>query len=164
METSHRTETQHLNTNVYPEVVSETKHLVNPQAILWAIIAVVLYIIYSQQPEKDTTLGIIQITLVIGFAVLAIVKFFASDHKLTYNPTGSAIAHEERYYNIALERDILQCIREGNTSRLNALKTDDAGGIQVETLKSKDNVFTAVRMQKYHLEGYRPLTEWVVMP
>ena len=164
MELSNHTEAQRLNTNVYPEVVNETKHLVSPQAILWAIIAVVLYIIYSQQPDKGTTLGIIQITLVFGFAVLAIVKFFTCSHKLTYAPTGSAITHEERYYNIALEGDILQCIREGNISHLYAFKTDDTGGLLVETLQSEDNAFTAVRIQKYHLEGYRPLTEWIVMP
>lgn len=164
MEILHHTETQQSSTNVYPELVNETKHIINPQAILWGIIAVVLYAIYSQQPEKSSTIGIIQITLIIGFTVLAIVKLFSCSHKLTYIPTGSTISHEERYYNIALEGDILQCIREGNTSRLNALKTDDCGGIQVETLKSKDKAFTAVRMQKYHLEGYRPQTGWVVMP
>jgi hypothetical protein len=54
-------------------------------------------------------------------------------------------------------------MKEGNTSRLNALKTDDAGGILVEALESKNGVFTAVHMQKYCPEGYRPETDWVVM-
>jgi hypothetical protein len=54
-------------------------------------------------------------------------------------------------------------LKEHNTSRLNALKTDDTGGILVETLESKDKTFTALRMQKYCPEGYRPETGWVVM-
>ena len=163
MENLSRAEAPCLNTSAYPEEVSVTKSVVSPQALLWALIALVLYVIYSQQPDKGTTLGIIQITLIISCAVLAIVKFFIGDHKLTYTPTGSSIAHEERYYNITLESDIRQCMREGNASRLRALKTDDSGGILIETLASKDKAFTAVRMQKYSPEGYRPETQWVVM-
>ena len=64
MEISHNTEAQSLNTTAYPESVSETKSIINPQSLLWALIAIVLFAIYYQQPEKDTTLGIIQITLV----------------------------------------------------------------------------------------------------
>ena len=147
----------------YPEVVSEVKNAVNAQSLFWTLIAVVLFVIYRQQPERDTTLGIIQITIVLVFAVLALVKLFMGCRKLVYTPTGSPITRAEKYYNIALENDIRQCMKEGNTSRLNALKTDDAGGILVEALESKDGVFTAVRMQKYCPEGYRPETDWVVM-
>jgi hypothetical protein len=43
------------------------------------------------------------------------------------------------------------------------LKTDDAGGIMVEVLVSKDKSFTAMCMQKYSLEGYHPVTQWVVI-
>ena len=76
MEISHNTEAQSLNTTAYPESVSETKSAINPQALLWALIAIVLFAIYYQQHEKDTTLGIIQITLVLVCAVLAIAKLF----------------------------------------------------------------------------------------
>jgi len=164
MEISNNTEANVLTTTAYPEAVSETKSVINPQALLWALIAVVLLVIYRQQPDKDSTLGIIQVTLVLVCAVLAIVKLFAGSRKLTYVPTGSPIEKSDKYYNLNLESDIRQCLKESNTSRLNALKTDDAGGILVETLESKDKAFTAVRMQKYCPEGYRPETEWVVMP
>jgi len=147
----------------YPECIQESKSNHRVQSLLWALIAVVLFIIYRQQPDKDTTLGIIQITLVIVSAVWAVVKFFVGDCKLTYAPTNSPVEKTEKYYNLNLEGDIRQCLKEHNTSRLNALKTDDAGGILVETLESKDKAFTALRMQKYCPEGYRPETGWVVM-
>lgn len=162
METVNNMEAKNLNTTVYPEAVSETKSVLNPQSLLWALIAVVLFVIYRQQPDKDSTLGIIQITLVLVCAVLALVKLFAGSRKLIYTPTGSPVAKTDKYYNLALENDIRQCLKEGNSSRLNALKTDDAGGILVETLEAKDKTFTAVRMQKYCPEGYRPETEWIV--
>ena len=163
MEISNNTEAQNLNETAYPEVINEIKSIINPQSLLWTLIAVVLFVIYRQQPDKGTTLGIIQITLVLVCAVLALVKLFAGGRKLIYTPTNSQVDRTEKYYNIALEGDIRQCMKEGNTSRLNALKTDDAGGILVETLESKDKVFMAVRMQKYCPEGYRPETDWVVM-
>ena len=147
----------------YPECVIESKSNNRAQALLWALIAVVLFIIYRQQPDKDTTLGIVQISLVILFTVLAVVKLFVGDRKLTYVPTNSPVEKTEKYYNLTLESDIRQCLKEHNTSRLNALKTDDTGGILVETLESKDKAFTALRMQKYCPEGYRPETGWVVM-
>ena len=147
----------------YPECVIESKSNNRAQALLWALIAIVLFVIYRQQPDKDTTLGIVQISLVILFTVLAIVKFFVGDRKLTYAPTNSPVEKTERYYNLTLESDIRQCLKEHNTSRLNALKTDNTGGILVETLESKDKAFTALRMQKYCPEGYRPETGWVVM-
>ena len=163
MEISNNTEAQSLNETVYPEVINESKSIVNPQSLLWTLIAVVLFIIYRQQPDKDTTLGIIQITLVLVCAVLALVKLFAGGRRLIYTPTNSPVDRTEKYYSLALEGDIRKCVKEGNASRLNALKTDDAGGILVETLESKDKVFMAVRMQKYCPEGYRPETGWVVI-
>ena len=164
MEISNITEAQSLNTTTaYPEAVSETKSAINPQSLLWALIAVVLFVIYRQQPDKDSTLGIIQITLVLVCAVLALVKLFVGTRRLTYTPTNSPVVKTEKYYNLTLENDIRQCLKEGNSSRLNALKTDDVGGILVETLESKDKTFTAVRMQKYCPEGYRPETGWVVL-
>lgn len=163
MEILHNAEVQNLNTDVYPESVSETRSALNAQVLLWTLIAVVLFVIYYQQPDKDTTLGIIQVTLVIVCAVLAIVKLFTGGRKLTYTPTNSPVARTEKYYNIALEDDLRQCLKEGNSSRLNALKTDDAGGILIEILESKDKAFIAVRMHKYCPEGYRPDTEWVVL-
>ena len=164
METLHTAEAQCLEISAYPEMVCETKSAINPQALLWALIAGVLYVIYHQQPDKGSTLGIIQLTIIIASVVMAVVKLFVGNHKLVYIPTGSPVVREERYYNLVVESDIRQCLREGNTSRLKALKTDDAGGIMVEVLVSKDRVFTAMRMQKYCPEGYRPETAWKVMP
>lgn len=163
MENLNNTEAQCLNTTTYPESITETKSAFNPQVLLWALIAIVLFVIYRQQPDKDSTLGILQITLIGVCAVLAIVKLFVGGNKLTYTPTNSPVARTEKSYNIAMESDIRQCLKEGNTSRLNALKTDDAGGILVEMLQSKDNAFTAARMHKYCPEGYRPETEWYVL-
>ena len=163
MEISNNTKAQDLNTSAYPESVSETQSPINLQALLWALIAAVLFVIYYQQPEKDTMLSIIQITLVIVCVVLTIVKLFSGTRQLTYTPTGSPVKRTEEYYNVMLENDIRQCLNEGNVSRLNALKTDSAGGILVEKLESADKTFTAARMQKYHPEGYRPTTEWVVL-
>lgn len=163
MEISNKTEVQDLFTTAYPESISETKSVINLQVVLWTLIAVVLFAIYYQQPDKDTTLGYIQLTLVIVCAVLAIVKSFNGNHRLIYTPTGSPVTKTEEYYNIALENDIHQCLNEGNTSRLNALQTDSAGGILIEWLKSRDNTFIAARMQKYYPEGYRPTTGWVVL-
>lgn len=160
METSHNEEACSLIQSVYPNSVEKAKQYINPQALLWALIAVVLFVIYNQQPEKDNTLSIIQLTLVILCTVLAIVKLFTGNRRLIYKPTGSPIVRKERYYSISLEGDIRQCLKEHNTSRLNALKTDETGGILIETLESKDKAFTAVRMQKYCPEGYKPETEW----
>ena len=164
METLHTAEVQCLDTTSYPEMVCETKSAINPQALLWALIAGVLYVIYHQQPDKGSTLCIMQLTIIIISVLMAIIKFFSGGHKLTYIPTGSPVVREERYYNLVIESDIRQCLREGNTSRLKALKTDDVGGILVEMLVSKDKAFTAMRMQKYCPEGYRPETPWKVMP
>lgn len=163
MENLHNAETRRVNRGEYPEKVNDTKSIINLQAPIWALIAVVLYVIYRQQPDKNSALGIVQLTIIAVSALMAIIKLFAGSHKLTYAPTGSPIAHEERYYNLALESDIRECLREGNISRLNALKTDDAGGIMVELLASKDKRFLAMRMQKYCPEGYRPETSWVTM-
>lgn len=163
MEISNNMEVQDLNTTTYPDSVNETKSVFNPQALLWALIAIVFFAIYYQQPEKDTTLGIMQIILVIMCAVLAVIKLCSGNRKLTYTPTGSPVVLSDEYYNVTLEDDIRQCLKEGNISRLNALKTDDSGGIQIEKLESKDKIFTAVRMYKYYPEGYRPVTGWVVL-
>lgn len=163
MENLQNIETQNLNITQYPEQIKETKSAIHSQALLWALIATVLSVIYYQQPDKDSTLCIVQLTLIGVCALLAIIKFLVGDRKLTYRPTGSLVTREERYYNISLEGDIRQCLREDNVSRLNALKTDDSGGIMVETLESKDRLFTAMRMQKYCPEGYRPETTWMVM-
>lgn len=163
MEIQHNTETNNLNETTYPESVSKTKSALNPQSLLWALIAVVLFVIYHQQPDKATTLCIVQLTLVIICAVLALIKLLTGGHKLTYTPTNSPIVRTERYYNLSFENDIRQCLKESNKSRLNALKTDDVGGIMIETLESKDKAFRAVRMQKFCPEGYRPETEWIVL-
>lgn len=163
MEISHNTEAQSLDLTAYPEAINETKSHLNPQALLWGLIAVVLFVIYLQEPERGSTLGIIQISLVAVCAVLAIVKCCSGSRKLTYTPTGSPVTRTEKCYAITLESDLRQCIKEGNTARLNALKTDDTGGILIETLESKDQTFRAVRMQKYCPEGYRPETGWIVL-
>ena len=58
MEISHNTEAQSLNTTAYPESVNETKSAINPQALLWALIAIVLFAIYYQQLHKNHPFGI----------------------------------------------------------------------------------------------------------
>lgn len=163
METLQNVEVSHLNKTAYPESVNETKSVINIQALLWTLVAVVLYVIYSQQPDKGSMLCVVQLMLVAIFLLLAVIKFFMGNRKLIYTPTGSVVLRKERYYSLALESDIRQCLREANIARLNALRTDDAGGIMVETMQSEDKVFMAMRMQKFYLEGYRPETEWKVV-
>ena len=162
METLH-TEDTILGITSYPETVNELKSVINPQSLLWALIAIVLFVIYNQQPDKDTTLGIVQITLVLVCAVLALVKLFSGSKKLVYTPTGSIITQEQYYYNVDRESDILRYLKEGHADRIKTIRTDDAGGILIETLESKDKAFMAIRMSKYTLGGYEPRTEWVVI-
>ena len=162
METLHNVDTS-LGINSYPETVSEIKSVINPQSLLWALIAVVLFVIYDKQPDKDTALGMVQISLVLICAILALVKLFSGSKKLVYTPTGSIITQEQYYYNVDRESDILKYLKEGNVERIMMMSTDDAGGILIETLESKDKAFVALRMSKYTLGGYVPRTEWVVI-
>lgn len=162
METLHNGDTT-LGITSYPETVSESKSVINLQSLLWAIIAVVLYVIYTQQEDKESTLCMVQLTLVALSGVMALVKLFSGNKKLVYTPTGSTITQEQYYYNVERESDILKYLKEGNIERIMKMKTDDAGGILVETLESQDKAFVALRMSKYTLGGYEPRTEWVVM-
>ena len=162
METLHNEDTV-LSVTSYPNTVSETKSVINIQSILWALIAIVLYVIYTKQSDQDSTLDIIQLTLVAVCGVLALVKLFSGSKKLVYTPTGSIVTQEQYYYNVDHESDILKYLKEGNVERIMKLRTDDAGGILIETLESKDKAFVALRMSKYTLGGYVPRTEWVVM-
>ncbi|MBR5235457.1 MAG: hypothetical protein IKV24_04580, partial [Bacteroidaceae bacterium] len=107
METLHNVDTS-LGINSYPETVSEIKSVINPQSLLWALIAVVLFVIYDKQPDKDTALGMVQISLVLICAILALVKLFSGSKKLVYTPTGSIITQEQYYYNVDRESDILK--------------------------------------------------------
>ena len=147
----------------YPECIKESKSNNRAQAFLWLLIAVVLFVIYSQQPEKDSTLCLVQIALVVLCAVLAIYKFFSRSSKLTYTLTGSAIKKQSYNFNVALKADVLRCLEEGNTARLKALKNDDAGGLLVEFLESEDHLFLAARLFKYEPHGYEAVTDWVTM-
>lgn len=147
----------------YPQTIIESKSPINAQSLLWTLIAVVLFIIYHQQDNKETTLGIIQISLVIVCVIMALVKMFVGNKKLIYQPTGSIVDIKTYSFNISLDSDIRQCLNEGNTSRLKALKTDNAGGLLVEVLESRDKTFTAARLCKYEPHGYEPKTEWVTM-
>ena len=147
----------------YPECIKESKSNNRAQSLLWLLIAAVLFVIYTQQPDKDTTFGLVQIALVFFFAVLAIVKFFVGSSKLTYAPTGSVVEKQSYSFNIALQSDIYRCLEEGNTTRLKALKNDDAGGLLVEFLESEDHLFLAARLFKYEPHGYEAKTDWVTM-
>ena len=147
----------------YPQCINETKSNNRAQALLWLVIAIVLFVIYTQQPDKDTTLGLVQIALVGLCAVLSVVKFFSAGSKLIYAPTGSVVEKQSYCFNIALQPDLLRCLEEGNTARLKALKTDDAGGLMVEFLKSEDHLFMAARLFKYEPHGYVAKTDWVTM-
>lgn len=162
METLHNEDTI-LGITSYPETVSEIKSVINPQSLLWALIAIVLFVIYDKQPDKDTPLGMVQIALVLICAILALVKLFSGNKKLVYTPTGSVITQEQYYYNVDRESDILRYLKEGNIGRIMKMRTDDAGGILIETLESKDKAFVAIRMSRYTLGGYEPRTEWMVM-
>ena len=147
----------------YPECINETKSNNRAQSLLWLLIAVVLFVIYSQQPDKDSTLGLIQIGLVALCFILALYKFFVGSSKLTYAPTGSVVVKQSYTFNVALQPDLLRCLEEGNTSRLKALKTDDTGGLLVEFLESEDHLFFAARLFKYEPHGYEAKTGWVTM-
>lgn len=147
----------------YPSSIIESKSTINPQSLLWALIAVVLFVIYSQQKDKETTLGMIQIALVLVCAIMAAVKIFIGNKKLIYQPTGCIVDKQSYYFNNTLNNDILQCLKEGNTARIKALKNDSAGGLIVELLESKDKAFTAARLLKYEPHGYEAKTNWVKM-
>lgn len=147
----------------YPECIKESKSSNRAQALLWLLIAVVLFVIYSQQPDKDNTLGLVQLALVAIFAVLSVYKFFSHNSKLIYVPTGSVVKKESYSFNVALLLDVLRCLEEGNTARLKALKNDDAGGLLVEFLESEDHLFLAARLFKYEPHGFEAKTDWVTM-
>ena len=147
----------------YPECINETKSSNRTQALLWLLIAVVLFAIYSQQPDKDSTLCLMQLALVAFSAVLAIYKLSSHSNKLIYVPTGSVVKKESYSFNVALQSDVLRCLEEGNTARLKALKNDDAGGLLVEFLESEDHLFLAARLFKYEPHGYEAKTVWVTM-
>ena len=147
----------------YPQCVNETKSNNRAQALLWLIIAIVLSVIYTQQPDKDNTFGLIQITLVALCFILALYKFFVGSSKLTYAPTGSVVEKQSNTFNVALQPDLLRCLDEGNTARLKAFKTDDTGGLMVELLESADHHFIAARLFKYEPHGYEAKTDWVTM-
>ncbi len=147
----------------YPTSIIESKSTINPQSLLWALIAIVLFVIYSQQEDKETTLGMIQIVLVLVCAIMAAVKMVIGNKKLIYKPTGSIVDKQSYYFNNTLNNDILQCLKEGNTARIKALKNDSAGGLIVELLESRDKAFTAARLLKYEPHGYEAQTNWVKM-
>ena len=147
----------------YPECIKETKSNNRAQALLWLLIAVVLFVIYNKQPDKDSTIGLIQIALIVFFTVLAVIKCFVSSSKLTYAPTGSIVKKQSYNFNVSLQADILHCLKEGNTARLKAFKNDDAGGLLVEFLESEDHLFIAARLSRYEPHGYEAKTGWVTM-
>ena len=147
----------------YPQCINESKSNNRAQSLLWLVIAIVLFVIYTQQPDKDTALGLVQMALVGLCSVLAIVKFFSAGSKLIYAPTGSIVEKQSYSFNVALQPDILRCLEEGNTARLKALKNDDAGGLLVELLESQDHLFIAARLFKYEPHGYVAKTDWVTM-
>ena len=147
----------------YPECIKESKSTHRAQSLLWLIVAVVLFVIYSQQPDKDSTLCLVQLALVSIFVILAVCKFFGRSSKLIYISTGSVIKKQSYSFNVALQPDVLRCLEEGNTARLKALKNDDAGGLLVEFLESEDHLFFAARMFKYEPHGCEAKTDWVTM-
>lgn len=147
----------------YPECIKESKSFNLTQALLWLLIGAVLFIIYSREPEKDSMLGLVQITLIILCAVMAIFKFFFSSNKLIYSPTGGIVKKRSYNFNITLQPDILLCLKEGNITRLRALKNDDAGGLLVELLESQDHLFFAARLLKYEPHGYTAKTDWITL-
>lgn len=147
----------------YPPSIIESKSVINPQSLLWTLIAVVLFVIYSQQENKETTLGMIQIALALVCAIMAAAKLLIGNKKLIYQPTGSIVDKQSYCFNNTLNDDILQCLKTGNTARIKAFKNDSAGGLIVELLESRDKAFTAARLLKYEPHGYEAKTNWVKM-
>ena len=147
----------------YPECIQESKSNNRAQAFLWLLIAVVLFVIYRQQPDKESTLCLVQLALIAIFVVLAVCRFFSRSSKFIYIPTGSPVKKQSYSFNIALHPDVLRCLEEGNTARLKALKNDDAGGLLVEFLESEDHLFLAARLFKYEPHGFEAKTDWVTM-
>lgn len=148
--------------DAYPQCISESKSSNHTQAALWAIIALALFAIYYQQPDKASPLAGVQLMLIVACIVVAVCRLFGSN-KLTYTPTGSCVEKRSYHFSTTLKADILQCLDEGNTARLRALKNDDAGGLMVEFLKSKDGTYSAARLYKYEPHGYIAKTSWVTM-
>lgn len=147
----------------YPKGVLVSKSAVNPQSLLWTLISVVLFVIYNQQVDKDNILGMIQISLVLICAVMALVKMVSGGKRLIYQPTNSVVTRECHYFNAALDNDIRQCLEEGNTARIKAFRTDGAGELMVEMLESKDKAFVAARLFRYESHSYEAKTGWTVM-
>ena len=148
--------------DTYPPCISESKSSNLTQAALWGIIAVALFGIYYRQPDRETPLANVQLLLAVACVVVAIFRLFARN-KLTYTPTGSSVEKRSYHFNTTLKADILQSLNEGNTARLKALKNDDAGGLMVELLRSKDGTYTAARLYQYEPHGYIAKTDWVSM-
>lgn len=146
----------------YPQCISESKSSNLAQAALWSIIAIAFFGIYYQQTDKTTPLSNIQLLLIVTCMVVAVCRLFSSN-KLTYKPTGSSVEKHSYHFSTTLKADILQCLDEGNTAHLRALKNDDAGGLMVEFLKSKDGTYSAARLYKYEPHGYIAKTDWVTM-
>ena len=147
----------------YPECIKESKSTNRAQALLWLLIAAVLFGIYSQLPDKESPLSLVQITLIAVCAVMAVYKFFCENSKLIYVPTGGVIKKQTYNFNIALQAELLHCLEEGNTARLKAFKSDDAGGLMVEFLESEDHLFIAARLLKYEPHGYVAKSGWKTM-
>lgn len=147
----------------YPECIKESKSTNRAQALLWLLIAAVLFGIYSQLPDKGSPLSLVQITLIAVCAVMAVYKFFCENSKLIYVPTGGVIKKQTYNFNIALQAELLHCLEEGNTARLKAFKNDDAGGLMVELLESEDHLFIAARLLKYEPHGYVAKSGWKTM-
>ena len=147
----------------YPDCIKESKSINRVQGLLWLLIGAVLFGIYSREPEKESTLGLVQLTLITLCAVMAIFKFFFSSNKLIYSPTGSVVKKKSYSFNITLQPEILLCLEEGNITRLRALKNDDTGGLLVELLESQDHLFIAARLLKYETFSYTAKTDWITL-
>ena len=147
----------------YPDCIKESKSINRVQGLLWLLIGAVLFGIYSREPEKESTLGLVQLTLITLCTVMAIFKFFFSSNKLIYSPTGSVVKKKSYSFNITLQPDILLCLEEGNITRLRALKNDDTGGLLVELLESQDHLFIAARLLKYETFSYTAKTDWITL-
>ena len=157
------TEVASVKQATYPECLKESKSNNLVQALLWLLIAAVLFVIYSRLHDKSSLLGLIQMAIIVFCAIMGIVKLFIGNNKLTYLPTGSVVRKQSYNFNIEMKPDLLLCLEEGNVSRLRALPTDDAGGLLVELLESDDHLFIAARLSKYEPHGYVAKTDWVIM-
>ena len=112
------TEVASVKQATYPECLKESKSNNLVQALLWLLIAAVLFVIYSRLHDKSSLLGLIQMAIIVFCAIMGIVKLFIGNNKLTYLPTGSVVRKQSYNFNIEMKHCPPQGIGGGPVSFL----------------------------------------------